>query len=152
MDRTGPAGQEAAIPDRESLMRIRFPLVRTGRAAILAGLFATLSAAPAFAHAVLTSSRPAQGASVPAGDIAIALHYNSRIDQGRSRLALARQGDKETVLPISKDEAPDTLASSAHLAPGAYVLHWQALSVDGHVTRGEIAFTVTGQNTSGTGQ
>ncbi|MFI4981818.1 MAG: copper resistance protein CopC, partial [Nevskiales bacterium] len=29
--------------------------------------------------------------------------------------------------------------------PGAYVVRWQVLSVDGHITRGDVPFTVTGR-------
>jgi len=28
------------------------------------------------------------------------------------------------------------------LAPGAHVLRWQVLAIDGHITRGDVPFTV----------
>jgi hypothetical protein len=28
--------------------------------------------------------------------------------------------------------------------PGAYVVRWQVLAIDGHITRGDVPFTVTG--------
>jgi copper resistance protein C len=38
---------------------------------------------------------------------------------------------------------PDTLSATGHkLAKGAYVLRWQVLSSDGHITRGEVPFQV----------
>ena len=38
---------------------------------------------------------------------------------------------------------PDLLTGRAELVPGSYVLHWQVLAVDGHITRGDVPFTVT---------
>jgi methionine-rich copper-binding protein CopC len=39
--------------------------------------------------------------------------------------------------------APNELRTDAGaLAPGSYTLRWQALSSDGHITHGQIAFTV----------
>ena len=40
--------------------------------------------------------------------------------------------------------AADVLAASATLTPGAYVMRWQVLAVDGHITRGDVPFTVQG--------
>jgi hypothetical protein len=35
------------------------------------------------------------------------------------------------------------LAAHLGLIPGAYVVRWQVLAVDGHITRGDVPFTVT---------
>jgi methionine-rich copper-binding protein CopC len=35
------------------------------------------------------------------------------------------------------------LHATAHLAPGNYTIRWQVLAVDGHITRGDVPFTVT---------
>jgi hypothetical protein len=44
---------------------------------------------------------------------------------------------------IEKSGPADHLAGEADaLAPGDYVLHWQVLAVDGHITRGDIPFRV----------
>ena len=97
------------------------------------------------AHAILMSSTPAAGVSVPVGKIAMSLRYNSRIDRARSRLTLTGPDHSQSVLTIRPAGAPDMLESEADLpAPGAYVLHWQVLAIDGHITRGEVPFTVTG--------
>ena len=34
------------------------------------------------------------------------------------------------------------MASHAELMPGNAVVRWQVLALDGHITRGEVAFTV----------
>jgi len=40
-------------------------------------------------------------------------------------------------------DPPDILAAHLDLTPGSYVLRWQVLAVDGHITRGDVPFTVT---------
>src|SRR4051812_4973111 len=93
----------------------------------------------ASAHAILMQSQPAPDSSVPAGPTDIVLRYNSRIDRARSRLTL-RGGNAEKTLALAPDSAPDTLAAHAELAPGGYVVHWQVLALDGHMTRGDTRF------------
>ncbi len=125
-----------------SSIAFRSVLLRAGLALAL-----VLGVVPlAFAHAVLVSSTPADGASAPAGPLALQLRYNSRIDAGRSRLSLDGPAGAGQVLKLDADPAAqDRLAAHIEAMPGQYVLHWQVLSVDGHVTRGEVKFTVTGQ-------
>lgn len=109
-----------------------------------AALLAVLTARPlpAFAHAVLLESSPAAAATLRPGKIALVLRYNSRIDAARSRLTFGRPGGAQDILPITPGETPDTLRSAADLAPGVHVLRWQVLAIDGHITRGELRFTV----------
>ncbi len=96
------------------------------------------------AHAILEDSQPPIGGSVPAGKITLRLRYNSRIDRARSRLTLTRPDHTQAVLPIDPDGPPDIMTTQADLAPGAYSVRWQVLAVDGHITRGDVPFTVTG--------
>jgi len=95
----------------------------------------------ASAHAILMHSEPAAQSSVRAGQTDIVLRYNSRIDRARSRLTL-RGANAETTLPLRPGSPPDTLAAHAELTPGDYVVHWQVLAVDGHMTRGDVRFSV----------
>jgi hypothetical protein len=96
----------------------------------------------ASAHAILMQSQPATQSSVAAGPAELVLRYNSRIDGARSRLTL-RAGNAERILPLRPDSPADSLAARAELTPGDYVLHWQVLAVDGHMTRGDVRFSVT---------
>jgi len=105
-------------------------------------LVAPLTPYPAQAHAILLGGTPAPGATVPSGPLDLRLRYNSRIDKGRSRLTLTAPDHTQATLPIAPGAVPDVLNSSANLSPGAYVLRWQVLAVDGHITRGDVAFTV----------
>lgn len=105
---------------------------------------AAVASMGASAHAILIDSSPKANGSVPAGHTALTLKYNSKIDQGRSKLVLVASDHSETPLVIAgNDDKPNELDSEATLKPGAYVIHWQALALDGHITRGDLAFTVT---------
>lgn len=114
---------------------MEFPPLRT----VL--ILALAAPGAASAHAILMESQPAAGVAVPAGAMPVTVRFNSRIDHGRSRLTL-RQGQTETVLPLQPGTAPDRMAATATVAPGAYTLRWQVLALDGHVTRGDVPFTV----------
>ena len=114
------------------------------RALRVAALFAALIAfSPAArAHAILIDSQPAAAASLPAGPVAFRLRFNSRIDAARSRLTLTLPDRSQRVLPIAQEGAGDILTASAELPAGEYALRWQVLAIDGHITRGDVPFTV----------
>ncbi len=101
---------------------------------------------PASAHAILVESTPAIGATVPPGRLDLRLRFNSRIDRARSRLTLIRADHSTTVLPISAEGTDDLMFSTATLTPGTYVVRWQVLAVDGHITRGDVPLTVRAGN------
>jgi methionine-rich copper-binding protein CopC len=96
----------------------------------------------AWAHAILVESTPAIGAEVPAGDVALRLRFNSRVDRPRSRLTLIRADKSTTVIPIMPEGTDDLLLAKVNLPPGQYVVRWQVLAVDGHITRGDVPFTI----------
>ena len=100
-----------------------------------------LAPAAASAHAALVQSQPPDRASVAPGERKLVLRFDSRIDHARSRLML--QGtNAQMTLPLDKGSAPDALAADATFTPGTYVVHWQVLAVDGHVTRGDLRFVI----------
>ena len=89
-------------------------------------------------------SKPAVHSSVTGPDLSIWLRFNVRIDGSRSRLRLLAPDGSQQALPLAKQENPDILQSQASgMKPGAYTLQWQVLASDGHISRGEVAFTVT---------
>ncbi len=108
----------------------------------LAYVLLALLAGPtqASAHAILMDSTPAPRGTLSAGPVEIRLHFNSRIDPARSRLTL-RGANQDQVLTASA-AAPDTLAAQITLPPGEFTLRWQVLAIDGHLTRGDVPFTV----------
>ena len=94
-------------------------------------------------HAILKSSSPTNGGSVTGPDAQISLTFNVRIDAARSKLQLLMPDASTVELPLAKLSSPETLASKlTGLKPGAYVIRWQVLAPDGHISRGEIPFTV----------
>ena len=111
---------------------------------MFAAVAAFLSVPSAAAHAILLESSPALKSAVPGPDVPIKLRFNVRIDALRSRLTLIRPDGSSHTLEINKETSADTLSTEATgLAAGAYRLRWQVLASDGHITRGEISFTVT---------
>jgi methionine-rich copper-binding protein CopC len=95
------------------------------------------------AHAILEESTPPAGSSVKPGPLDLRLRYNSRIDRGRSRLLLIRPDRTKDTIAITPDGPPDIMSAHLQLPPGAYVIRWQVLAVDGHITRGDVPITVT---------
>jgi len=106
-------------------------------------LAALLLPVVAHAHAILEESTPPAGASVKPGPLELRLRYNSRIDRDRSRLTLIRPDHAKDTIPIDADGPPDIITAHLALSPGAYVVRWQVLAVDGHITRGDVPITVT---------
>jgi methionine-rich copper-binding protein CopC len=96
-------------------------------------------------HAILKETRPAANSKVAGPDVPILLKYNVRIDGKMSKLQLLKPDNSTSDLTIEAQASPDTLNSKATgLKPGSYRIRWQVLASDGHITRGEIPFTVTG--------
>jgi copper resistance protein C len=113
--------------------------------AVILFLVALLAAGsrPALAHAVLVSSTPQKNAAVSGPDITINLKYNSRVDGARSTLSLLKPDGTVERIGTPTQPAPDVLSATGHgLAKGTYVLRWQVLATDGHITRGEVPFQV----------
>ncbi|RTL84251.1 MAG: copper resistance protein CopC [Hyphomicrobiales bacterium] len=101
------------------------------------------SVAHAAAHASLLSSAPAPGAVVAGGEVSIELRFDSRLDPRFSQLKLVREDGAAAVLRIEAGGPSDALkATGTGLREGRYRLHWQVLGVDGHASRGDVAFQV----------
>ncbi len=121
-------------------------LHRVALAAVVLLVPTLLAPGLARAHAILMTSEPAAGGTVAAGATTLQLQYNSRIDQGRSRVTLSHPGSPGSTaderLKLRPSQQPDVLRADATLTPGDYVLHWFVLATDGHITRGDVPFTV----------
>ena len=119
------------------------PLLRSLAVVVAITAGSVLIASTAGAHAVIIDSIPAVDAVVPAGDADVTLHFNSRIDHQRSRLTLVSPDGAASLLAIAPDSAADVIAAKMNgLAAGQYRLRWQVLAIDGHMTRGDIRFSV----------
>ncbi len=97
----------------------------------------------ALAHAVLVSSQPAVNGTVSGPNVAVLLKYNSRVDMEHSTLTLLDPDGKVEKIVIEGEPEPGLLSAKlTGLVKGAYVLRWQVLATDGHITRGKVPFRV----------
>ena len=112
-------------------------------AALAALAWVVLAVSPARAHAIIVEATPAVGAVLHAGGIDVRLRFNSRIDRHRSRLTVLDGIGRETPVTIDENTPADVVtAHISDLPAGDYRLRWQVLALDGHITRGDIPFTV----------
>ncbi|HEV2275690.1 MAG TPA: copper resistance CopC family protein [Acidobacteriaceae bacterium] len=119
--------------------------ISPGFVAVIAVFAWILAFAPksAWAHAVLVSAQPRENSTVAGPQIAVVLKYNSRVDVAHSTLSLLAPDGKVDKVTLLGQSAPDLLSAKlSGLSSGAYVLRWQVLASDGHITRGEIPFQV----------
>jgi copper resistance protein C len=95
------------------------------------------------AHALLVSSQPGVNSTVSGPEVAVLLKYNSRVDMEHSTLTLLDPDGKVEKVAIESEPAPGLLSAKlTGLVKGAYVLRWQVLAADGHITRGKVPFRV----------
>jgi copper resistance protein C len=100
----------------------------------------------AFAHAMLVHSSPANQAVVHSRRVSITLSYDSRIETRRSTVKLTDAAGKPVQLQVERSAKPSELNAVAHGLPnGKYQIHWQVLASDGHISRGDLTFTVAAQ-------
>ncbi|HKD82884.1 MAG TPA: copper resistance CopC family protein [Candidatus Angelobacter sp.] len=110
---------------------------------LLIGTILLLNHGQAWAHAVIVESTPQVNGVVTGPTLEIKLRFNARIDGGRSKLTLIFPDGVSHVVTLSPQTSPDLLAARApSLTPGKYQLHWQVLAGDGHITQGNIPFSV----------
>jgi copper resistance protein C len=123
--------------------RISHLTPRFFRFALLLILVLTVASMHLEGHAILKSSSPANGGFVTSPDVPVKLTFNVRVDVARSKLQLVMPDASIVELPVVKWPSPDTLVSKLMgLKPGVYAIRWQVLAPDGHISRGEIPFTV----------
>ena len=95
------------------------------------------------AHAVLVESNPRAGSTVKGPSLSVWLRFNVRVDGTRSLSRLVLPNGSTVPLALDPQAKPDILSGKANgLTAGKYRLQWQVLAADGHISRGEFAFTV----------
>ena len=113
---------------------------------LIASFIATLVVAgQASAHAHLTSSAPADKATVQVSPAAVELHFSEELNLRFSGATIAAAGDKQVPTgdaKLSDDGKTLTVPVSGSLDAGGYVVEWHVLSTDGHKTKGSYGFTV----------
>ena len=114
--------------------------MRSALSPALGTLLLVFPLAPLKGHAILLSAAPTFNETVQGTTVQVQLRFNERIDAKRSTLMLVLPGGAARLLP-PKQPSPDTLTSDVpRLMPGDYILRWQVLAEDGHITRGQIPF------------
>jgi len=112
---------------------------------ISASLVFCFAATAAFAHAHLEKAMPAVGGTVASAS-EIRLEFSEGVEPRFSSVALMGPGGAAVSLGPAKIEAADQkvliVPIAKPLAPGAYTVHWHAVSVDTHHTQGTFEFTV----------
>lgn len=99
-----------------------------------------LAGGPAWAHAVLLESLPADGAALDKGPPAIVLRFNEPVAPVSVRLLDATGADRAVAAPRAENneirlELPD-------LPGGGYIVSWRVVSGDSHPIAGGSVFTV----------
>jgi hypothetical protein len=106
-------------------------------------LIATACVREAAAHAILFEATPARNSIVSGRSVVVKLRFNVRVDASRSRLALVYPGGSMHALQVKPQQPADVVAADiSDLGPGYYDLKWQVLASDGHITQGDVPFTV----------
>jgi methionine-rich copper-binding protein CopC len=116
-------------------MRKLFPLA----IALLAALVST----PALAHAFLDHSAPRVGSTVAAPPHELTLSFTQKLEPAFSGVEVT--GPNGSSVGGKAQVSGNTMRVGIKGAgPGAYHVHWHALSVDTHKTQGSFTFTVGG--------
>ncbi|EED4850894.1 CopC domain-containing protein YobA [Salmonella enterica subsp. arizonae] len=110
---------------------------------LLASAFATPAA---WAHAHLTHQYPAANAAVTAAPQALTLNFSEGIEPGFSGATITGpQQESIKTRPAKRNEHDKTqliIPLEQPLKPGAYMVDWHVVSVDGHKTTGKYTFSV----------
>lgn len=102
------------------------------------------AAGTVWAHAYPVVSVPADGATVSESPREIRIQFTEGIEMEFSRIVVKNSSGEKVSQGNLRRLAEDTVAVDLKpLAPGAYTIEWQVLSVDTHVTDGALRFTVT---------
>jgi len=107
-------------------------------------------ATSASAHAYLTTSFPADGATLPAGPTVLRLHFSESVDLSSTRIDVVDEhgrhhalGGLRIVRGDDTEEPSSITAPLPHFARGVYRVSWETLSSDDlHRTSGVFSFGI----------
>lgn len=133
----------------EVVIRPRRPLARRPIAALLAAIVVAMAvvggAAPAWAHAELTTSEPADNEIVAAAPNAITLRFSEPIETALGAVRLFDATGEPVAVGDSQRVEGDRDAvqvSLPALGRGTYLAAWRVTSADGHPIQGSYLFSV----------
>lgn len=117
---------------------------RLATALLLSGVAVIVTATPAFAHAELIASDPAQNASIAAPPQQISLTFNEAVTVPANPVTITGpDGTTWTAGTPSIAGAVVTVPVTPAGPAGAYTLAYQVISDDGDDVRGSVQFTLT---------
>lgn len=128
-------------------MRTRVAVLVAMTAAVLGG-----RVAGADAHALLTSSAPADGAVAAAAPARVTLRFDASVVRSRAEVLLRTPDGaaKPVVVSPGGGATREITAALPALPPGGYELDWKAIGYDDlHATAGSIVFTVAPAGAAG---
>jgi copper resistance protein C len=112
--------------------------------AALVGMFGSMFAPAAQAHAFLDHAVPAAGSTAPAPR-EVRLWFTEAVEPAFSAVTVTNAaGDRVNVgkLAIDSHDPQELHVRVKPLASGVYQVQWRVISVDTHRTRGNFSFTV----------
>lgn len=96
-----------------------------------------------FAHMKLAKTLPAADSTVTSKPAKVQLWYSQAPDKAVSRITLAGPSGAVKLGPVEVGSDKSMSATVEGATPdGAYKVSWQTAGDDGHVQKGEFAFTV----------
>ncbi|WP_432838614.1 copper resistance CopC family protein [Dactylosporangium sp. CA-092794] len=104
-------------------------------------LIPLMPAAPAWAHATLLKTDPADGATVTAAPAAVTFTFNQNVKQQFSTIVVTG-ADGRSYSDGTPHSVDTTLTQAVKpLPPGEVQVAWRTVSADGHPIEGRFAFT-----------
>jgi methionine-rich copper-binding protein CopC len=100
-------------------------------------------AAPAGAHAYPAEVTPADGVTITAVPREVRIRFTEGVELEFSRIEVKSASGEKVAHGKLRRVADDTLSIDLKpLNSGNYIIEWQVLSVDTHITEGVLRFTV----------
>jgi methionine-rich copper-binding protein CopC len=117
---------------------------RLATALLLSGAAVVATATPAFAHAELIASDPAQNASLAAAPQQVSLTFGEAVTLGDNPVTVTGpEGASWTVGQAAVNGAVVTAPVQPNGPAGAYTLAYTVISDDGDEVKGTVLFTLT---------
>ncbi len=105
-------------------------------------------------HLRLLRSEPAADTTLATPPAAVRLWFSQRVEAKTTSVRVTGPGEAALDLaPVLVDTAakgPVVAAIRGTVTPGRYAVAWRTMARDGHVIKGDFAFTVAGSSTGGT--
>lgn len=114
------------------------------RIAVVSLLFAALQAGVAQAHAFLDHASPLVGSTVRSAPRELSLSFTQNLEPAFSSVTVTDARGARVDQGKPQINGNTMRVGLKPLGPGAYHVHWRALSVDTHTTEGNFSFTVGG--------